>query len=150
LAVVLFAILVTEGNRDRTGPAVDRRAVDLEAEGFLALRLDRGRSNGGAAGAVLAVEIGNLARGQRRAAERIEGHAAISLGNGVAADNLSGRVEHRVLRQVEARELAVGRTSATGEGGAVAADQRRARQRHIVDLDAGVGFAVLEVARPGP
>ena len=38
------------------------------------------------------------------AAEGIEGHAAKGLGDGVAADDLAGRIYHRVLRQVEARE----------------------------------------------
>ena len=149
LAEMLFAIFVTQRDRHRTGPVVDRRAVDGEAEGFLAHGLDRRRSNGGAAGAVLAVEIGDLAGGQG-GAEGIERHAAIGLGDGVAADDLAGRVEHRILRQVEAREVAVRAAGAARQGCTIAAHQWRARQRHIVDLDAGVVFAVGEIRIPAP
>ena len=61
LAVMLFAIVVTQSHRDRAGPVVDRRTLHVEAEGFLARGLDRIRTYGGAAGAVLAVDIGDLA-----------------------------------------------------------------------------------------
>src|SRR6185312_16588020 len=66
--------------------------------------------------------------------------AAEGLCNGIAADNLARTVEHRILREVEARKLAV-------DG---AERIRRARQRHVVDLDAGVALTMLEVAVPAP
>ena len=139
---MLFAVFVTQSHGNRAGPVFDRRTVDREAEGFLTQGLDRIRSTGGAAGAILAIEVGDLAGGQGLATEGIEGHATIGLRDGVAADDLASGVGDRILRQVEARDVAVRVVGAWRKG--------RARQGHVVDLDAGVGFAVLEVGIPGP
>ena len=150
LRVVFFAIFITSGHRNRAGPQFDRRTIDGKAEGFLTLGHDRRRSEGGAARAVQVVEVGDLTGGQVAATEGVEGHATILLRDGVAADDVALAVDDRILRQVEAREGSVLRASTTGSGCAGAADQRRARQRHVVDLDRGAVFAVLEVRVPAP
>src|SRR5690606_2861140 len=77
LGVILFAILVTRRDLERAGPQFDRRTGDHQAEGFLTLGHDRRRSKGGAARAVLTVEVGDRAGADVLAAEGIERHATI-------------------------------------------------------------------------
>ena len=147
LRIMLFAILITGSDGDRAGPVFNGRTIDDKVEGFLTLGLDRARSKRGAARAVLVVEIGDGAVADIGAAEGIERRTTIKLGDGIAANDVAGRINHGVLRQVEARQVVGdGRTGIGGRGRI----GRGARKRHVVDLDRGVGFAVFGIRLPVP